>query len=380
MPFITLTLLAIVTTKTSAHSWVRCTDYAAEITGGDYDEDQCKGWIRDWSFDNTEFGVDRGINFQTEIGSGGALCGGNSLDGTPETDYASDYANSNKLAQYIAGSTVRVVWPAKNHANYECFGNIPDNSMKLFMNTNTNPTADIANIQGAANMEAKGYRLIKDWQEGCTPGSDGCGFQNCPKFCENTDRATCFGDFVVPSDVSSGYYTFVWYWIFNPGSPYISCWEAYIDASGSGAPTTPNEPSTGGTDGTDGSVINGYLTQMPVCVIGQSYTYDTVLGFVALQFQDVATREEISIVGVSEEANGYNFTAQFSHENGQVKAITATADEFCDDFITFYGDGTTCEICSDIVTFAVYDESGCVISSNKIYFVIVVLLFVMSVF
>jgi len=75
-----------------------------------------------------------------------------------------------------------------------------------------------------------GYELVQDWHEGCTPGSDGCGFMNCPRFCENTDRATCFGDFVVPAVDTSGYYTFVWYWIFNPGSPYISCYEAYIDA------------------------------------------------------------------------------------------------------------------------------------------------------
>lgn len=68
------------------------------------------------------------------------------------------------------------------------------------------------------------------------------GFQNCPKFCENTDKATCFGDFEVPIVDTSGYYTFVWYWIFNPGSPYITCWEAYIEADGSA--TEPSAPSS----------------------------------------------------------------------------------------------------------------------------------------
>merc|ERR1719356_1321510 len=101
--------------------------------------------------------------------------------------------------------------------------------MKLYMNPIANPTADLTNA-GGVSMSSAGYRLVKDWQEGCTPGADGCGFQNCPKFCENTDRATCFGDFVVPTVDTEGYYTFVWYWIFNPGSPYISCYEAYIDA------------------------------------------------------------------------------------------------------------------------------------------------------
>merc|ERR1712088_1242835 len=107
------------------------------------------------------------------------------------------------------------------------------------MNPNVNPTADISNSQ--STMADQGYELVKDWHDGCTPGSDGCGFMNCPRFCENTDRATCYGDFVVPEVDTSGYYTFVWYWIFNPGSPYISCYEAYV------------KPSTGGNSGNTGS-------------------------------------------------------------------------------------------------------------------------------
>ena len=141
------------------------------------------------------------------------------------------FAGITKIAQYTVGSTVRVVWPAKNHANYECTQNIPDTSMKLYMNPQVNPTADIANNQNT--MLAQGYTLVKDWHDGCTAGTDNCGFQNCRRYCEDTDKAVCFGDFIVPQVDESGYYTFVWYWIFNPGSPYISCWEAYIDTEGS---------------------------------------------------------------------------------------------------------------------------------------------------
>ena len=224
-----ITLIAFISNVYS-HSWVRCTDYDAAITGADYNEEDCNGWIRDWQFDGILFGADRGINFQLGIGSGASICGNNAMSGTANDGYSSDYANSAKLARYTSGSTVRVVWPAKNHANYECSNNIPDNSMKLFYNPNVNPSSDLGNTQ--SSMEANGWTLVKDWQEGCTAGSDGCGFQNCPKFCENTDKATCFGDFTVPTVSTSGYYTFVWYWIFNPGDPYISCWEAYIDASG----------------------------------------------------------------------------------------------------------------------------------------------------
>ena len=118
-------ILSLISTRINGHSWVRCTDYSAEITGRDYDEDQCNGWIRDWQFSGITFAQDRGINYQVSIGSGGSICGGNSMDGNPDSDYSSDYANSDKITRYTVGSTVRVVWPAKNHANYECYGNIP---------------------------------------------------------------------------------------------------------------------------------------------------------------------------------------------------------------------------------------------------------------
>merc|ERR1712217_144643 len=85
-------------------------------------------------------------------------------------------------------------------------------------------------------MSAQGYTLVKDWQDGCTPGTPGCGFQNCPKYCRDTSNSPCFGDFVVPDVDTEGYYTFVWYWEFTrPSEPYISCYEAYVTQT---APTT----------------------------------------------------------------------------------------------------------------------------------------------
>lgn len=68
---------------------------------------------------------------------------------------------------------MRLVWPAKNHANYECFDWIPDTEMKLYWNPEVNPSADLANTEGT--MEDQGYELVKDWHDGCTPGTDGCG-------------------------------------------------------------------------------------------------------------------------------------------------------------------------------------------------------------
>jgi len=292
--------LAFFMSKINAHSWTRCTKYQGTITGRDYNEADCEGWIRGWQFDNVIFGQDRGINYQVGVGGGQALCQ-NTLSGTSGDSYSGSYAG--KMATYAPGSTVRVVWPAKNHANGECFANIPDGSMKLFMNPTPNPTGDIPNT--GSTMGAQNYQLVKDWQDGCTAGSDGCGFQNCPKFCEDTDKATCFGDFVVPSVSTSGYYTFVWYWIFNPGSPYISCWEAYIDVNGE--VTTPDD----GSNSTPSPVSNGNPspassnTPSPVSANGimiqnKDITQGYYLTFILSNIDATSCSDSISNVYISE--------------------------------------------------------------------------------
>jgi len=359
----------------NAHSWARCTDYHAEITGGDYDESQCTGWIRGWEYDNIDFGADRGINYQVEVGGGQNLCQ-NTLSGTADSDYG--YANTEKIAQYTSGSTVRVVWPAKNHANYECFGNIPDASMKLYMNPNINPTADLTNA-GGVSMGTAGYVLVKDWQEGCTAGSDGCGFQNCPQFCANTDRATCFGDFIVPDVDTAGYYTFVWYWIFNPGAPYISCYEAYVepatetttgnnngeiidgnDENNNDAVETVFNPSSGGETGS----LNGYITRAPLCVThGDDYDANGLDAFASGRLSSVSSESDsMDIVSVDSDVNSFNFTIQISRSSPGIALTNALDGEnhdnaFCDGFENTYP-GTTCENCQDVITYALYDRSA----------------------
>jgi len=333
--------------KLDAHSWARCTDYQAVITGGDYDESECSGWIRGWEFDNVIFGQDRGINHQVGVGGGQALCQ-NTLSGSEDNDYG---LRSDKATQYTPGSTVRMVWPAKNHANYECSQNIPDTSMKLFMNPNVNPTSDLPNT--ASTMEDNGYVLVMDFQEGCQAGSDGCGFQNCRKFCENTDKATCFGEFVVPEVDASGWYTFVWYWIFNPGTPYISCYEAYIDIDG--AATTPDDTETGtGVDGT----ISDYITTIPVCVTGDSYDETEVTAFATSQFSSVGDSVYILSQCDAQDNNGFEFTVQVTHSTPGADVVAIAQDTFCDEFESEFGDSVSCVIsddCGEIITFATYE-------------------------
>jgi len=372
-------LLAMMAQQSRAHSWARCVDYHAEITGLDYDENECTGWIRGWEFNGVDFGQDRGINYQVGVGSGQNLCQ-STLSGSEDNDYG--YPNTDKIAQYKVGETVRLVWPAKNHANYECFGNIPDSSMKLYMNPNVNPSADLSN-SGGSSMTDLDYVMVHDWHSGCTPGSDGCGFMNCPRFCENTDRATCFGDFVVPEVDTSGYYTFVWYWIFNPGSPYISCYEAYIDAEA----VTQDELASDVFDESPGSDTAGsvyrFQTQMPICVTGMDYNADQMDAFICSQFDSEVSCDDIEITGVSTDDNGFNLTAQIYHDtaNADITSIAwagATWEEsqFCESMELIYS-GSECTNCLDTITYALY-TSGSVRNNVQIGLVIMVMTMLLS--
>ena len=170
-----------------SHSWAHCTDYQSTITGQDYDDSQCSGYIREWQshWGATSFATDRGINY---FGSDGAWC---------QTSFSSDvesmYDDGYPYAEYYIGDEITIVWPAKNHANYECFNNIPDSSMKLYY-------VDSLSISRSDDPSSlNDWTVLHDFQDGCTAGTDGCGFQNCPDFCENTDGAPCFGKFEITS-------------------------------------------------------------------------------------------------------------------------------------------------------------------------------------
>merc|ERR1719410_1133761 len=262
------------------------------------------------------------------------------------------------------------------------------------MNPIANPSADLTNA-GGVSMSSAGYRLVKDWQEGCTPGADGCGFQNCPKFCENTDRATCFGDFVVPTVDTEGYYTFVWYWIFNPGAPYISCYEAYVKPStggnnggstGGNTGSTTQQPATtstttsttanngngnnnnnsngngnnpettlsnngdddikadipttivdtvfnpsGGSSSTGN--LNGFITMAPLCIShGDDYDQSSLTAFANGRLSAVLSGDDtMDIMNMQSDANSMNFTIQISHSEPGIAITNALDDENHDD-------------------------------------------------
>ena len=204
-------LLLIFTSLTSVygHSWLHCSDYDSTINGQDFVEDDCNGYIRQWSstWGATEFANDRGVNYQPN----GAWCQTpQHTSGSVEDLYDSGYP----YATWNYEDEITLVWPAKNHANYECFSNIPDTSMKLFINPNVNPTSDISYSSG--DPEQDGWEELIDWHDGCTAGTDECGFQNCPDFCDETDDAPCFQKYTVSSNdfPDAGMFVFLFFVIF----------------------------------------------------------------------------------------------------------------------------------------------------------------------
>merc|ERR1719336_342521 len=144
------------------------------------------------------------------------------------------------MAQYKAGGTYTLVWPAKNHASAQCTGaNIPDSGLKVF--------ASAANFSADPNFSTFQANQIKA-SFSDVPHENGKidmeGFQKCEDFCSNTDKAFCHGTIEIPANMAAGRYTFQWYWEFNPGQIYITCFDVNVEAAG--AEVTTAIPTIGG--------------------------------------------------------------------------------------------------------------------------------------
>eukprot|EP01112_Ceratiomyxa_fruticulosa_P005008 TRINITY_DN1556_c0_g1_i4.p1 TRINITY_DN1556_c0_g1~~TRINITY_DN1556_c0_g1_i4.p1 ORF type:complete len:216 (+),score=36.00 TRINITY_DN1556_c0_g1_i4:158-805(+) len=208
-----LLLLACVGSVFS-HSWIACSNYQGNT--GNYDNSQCKGYARNffnYVQNGNTFGLDNGYNYQA-------------TEAKPciaplASPVSAGYSTAYPPATYKAGQKVTLAWPSKNHVAASCTNQwIPDAELDIFVlgpNPPANPTLSafkktlVANLSGHVNGQM-----------------DFKGFQNCPNFCQNMDKALCTGTFTVPN-LAPGQYTFMWYWIFNPGSdPYTSCWDVTV--------------------------------------------------------------------------------------------------------------------------------------------------------
>lgn len=133
------------------------------------------------------------------------------------------------MATYKRGATITLAWPAKNHVADTCDNNpggaqIPDAFNGLYMEPS------VPGLRITYNREV----VFEPMTEGNTHVQgqiDYKGYQKCPKFCENRDKALCTGTFVVPN-VPDGKYSFSWRWEFNggrnPPETYVTCFEANV--------------------------------------------------------------------------------------------------------------------------------------------------------
>jgi len=244
---------------TDAHSWVACTDYRGDVNY--YEEDKCFGYPRLWA--------NRGANALTATSDGyhiGADTGYNYMPGDPcQSDFDGSYGNYNDdypRATYEAGKVYCLAWPMKNHGAATCTNAfIPDTSTRLF-HSDADATADPTQAEFKAN-NVNNVLLEEDCDaddissdecqlglEKHDSGSMDCkGFQRSPRFCDNTDRALGTGCFQAPA--TAGDYIFQWYWEFNAGSPYSTCYDAIVVAAGAGN-------GAGGTAGTPDEADNAF--------------------------------------------------------------------------------------------------------------------------
>lgn len=211
MQLIVLTLVNLV----FGHSWLECTKYSGDLET--YEKDKCEGLPRPLNGNRNvggTFGADIGMDFRPS--AGGARCQGSPTTGTPTQ------------VQYEAGRTYTLAWAPKNHVAAECTNAfIPDNFLRVYMqpyNGATDPTQE----------EFKQNQVKASFSDDphVSGQIDYKGFQNCPKFCENTDKSLCTGTITIPETTNLGVHTFQWYWAFNSETDlYATCWEAEVVAN-----------------------------------------------------------------------------------------------------------------------------------------------------
>lgn len=229
-----------------SHSWLECADYRGPTTTfkhGDYKVENCKGFPRPLDGGNRgvgrqEFGQDIGMDKQTTRSDAAAQC---------HTGRVANYGTEFPKATYKAGATYTLAWPAKNHAAAACTSPfIPDTALKVFA-SGVNPTEDPVHSEFQKNQIKASFS-----DDPHVNGQiDMKGFQKCPDFCANTDRAFCYGTITLPEDMQAGEYTFQWYWEFNQGQIYMTCFDVVVsaDADVPAAPGQPTEPTASPVSG-----------------------------------------------------------------------------------------------------------------------------------
>lgn len=178
-------ILVLLFNKTYGHSWLHCLDYdnKASLKVGAIQNNLCKKYPR---------GITDSVVFGNDVG----------FDYIPKSDIACKFGPGS-LVPMVKNTKYRLIWPAKNHRADTCTNPyIPDNQLKLFL-----IPGKITDKDPLLSTWSKSEFLINDFK-----ANGGPGFQNCPDFCTNTDKAPCFGDFQFPATLVNGQYKALWMW------------------------------------------------------------------------------------------------------------------------------------------------------------------------
>lgn len=197
-------LISLLVAQISAHSWLHCVNYdkTAPLTVGSIQNSLCGAFPRGMNQNNV-FGIDVGQDY---VPSNNVAC----------------KQRPGALLQMRKDQLYKIIWPAKNHKSDACTNPyIPDNKLRLF----AYPGGPADPDPPLSEWISPQY-LLKDLK------SDGKGFQNCPDFCTNPDKAPCYGE-VSYQSLANGVYKVLWYWEFNTGQFYTHCYDISISNNAS---------------------------------------------------------------------------------------------------------------------------------------------------
>lgn len=211
----------------SGHSWLECSDYATDVLG-EYDRSLCRGYPRAFERQfNEGFGHDTGYELRS------TNCAKYPLS-------SADYSHKIPMATYAPGQIIHLSHPAKNH--------VADTCTNPFIPSRTF-TVTMSSVVGVDTYDVPLALVGGDHVNGQI---DYLGFQRCYKFCEDMDKSHCISSWALPKNVSSGQYSFLQLWEFNPGEFYANCFDAYIIGSAVDEQSfSGNETSESGSNGGD---------------------------------------------------------------------------------------------------------------------------------
>ena len=198
-----------------AHSWLHCVDYdqSAPLNVRTIQNNLC-GFFPRGITASTVFGVDYGFDHNPS----NAVC---------------KFPQQNDFRPVYKNKKYRILWPAKNHQSDVCTNSfIPDTRLQMFafkVESRSTPDPVLSTWATAANLF---FDIKKE---------NGKGFQNCPDFCSDTDKAPCFADINYNNIKGSGFYRILWLWEFNQNQLYSHCYDIELIDQSNSTPITIND-------------------------------------------------------------------------------------------------------------------------------------------